>query len=578
MTVDAASPDEIAESSLSVSATVGPTCFVAMPIKSSGSAEHRHYEAIFETIRDSIVASGFDCLRADKDLGVGNISRRIVQRLVSAEIVIADLTDLNPNVFYELGVRHAMRRLGTILLMDKSKSESVPFDVNQYEVIFYEGDIAGIRELVRKVNDAVRKVSASGAADSDSPVHDWYPELPPNVIEFGQSNTDESLRKELLELREQIDQYRSRYPDASGESMSSTSDGLEMIRALRRAAASRELPVDLIAVARETAQQNDLSGFFGAVEDFFASPYSPISSQFVQLAGVAQALGQNAAERLIIDEACQRFPMDQALQRMRILKLSRSDIDAERNVAKAELAAQIGFDLDALEFIDLSKVEGRESELGHLVEILHTEESDELGLRLLTEVVEVAPSRKLQRNIARSLGWLGRLDEAKRAYTAVVGAPIPDQESLRWFGNFLHNNGHHVDAAEFFLLEAFFDLDDPNGFVNFGAELTFEMYEPYALKDADRAEVGGFRALPPGVGTDLAAAAIAMGFSCPYVPEDAQETAQRANQRAGGLPTTVDPRVISKDDRIVWLRETYPLFSSELSRDTPLAKRLSASE
>jgi hypothetical protein len=65
-------------------------------------------------------------IRADFVTQTGSITRDLLSRLYRSDAVLADLTDLNPNVFYELGVRHALRA-GTILIA--LKGTKPPFDV-----------------------------------------------------------------------------------------------------------------------------------------------------------------------------------------------------------------------------------------------------------------------------------------------------------------------------------------------------------------------------------------------------------------------------------------------------------------
>src|ERR1043166_10028507 len=96
------------------------TCFVAMPIKRDGTEEYAHFMAIYDQgIKPVVAKSGYQIVRADEVQKTGAITRDVVQWLATADLVIVDLTDLNPNVFYELGVRHALRANGTIMIIDE---------------------------------------------------------------------------------------------------------------------------------------------------------------------------------------------------------------------------------------------------------------------------------------------------------------------------------------------------------------------------------------------------------------------------------------------------------------------------
>lgn len=86
-----------------------------------------------------------DVTRADDVAMPGTITSDILTRLMHSEIVVADLTYPNPNVFYELGLRHACRT-GTILIRDKT-GPALPFDLSHQRYIEYENTPSGLKEL-----------------------------------------------------------------------------------------------------------------------------------------------------------------------------------------------------------------------------------------------------------------------------------------------------------------------------------------------------------------------------------------------------------------------------------------------
>ncbi|MBN1697972.1 MAG: DUF4071 domain-containing protein [Spirochaetales bacterium] len=99
--------------------------FVAMPF---GMKEGINFDTIYDQyIEPAIESAGYEVFRADKELRAGEIRADMFQELLLADLVIADLTIDNPNVWYELGVRHALRARGIILI--QSTRESQPFDI-----------------------------------------------------------------------------------------------------------------------------------------------------------------------------------------------------------------------------------------------------------------------------------------------------------------------------------------------------------------------------------------------------------------------------------------------------------------
>jgi ActR/RegA family two-component response regulator len=119
------------------------TCFVIMPFSDTNSCTKKQWTEIFETMIKSTVEE-FDyykCFRAS--LEIGNIIKDILINLNRSDVVIADLTDRNSNVFYELGVRHALRD-ATILITQNI--EHVPFDLRHYALVLYDWTTRSGRE------------------------------------------------------------------------------------------------------------------------------------------------------------------------------------------------------------------------------------------------------------------------------------------------------------------------------------------------------------------------------------------------------------------------------------------------
>ena len=94
---------------------------------------------------------GYDVTRSDKIDEAGIVTNQIVDRLLNDDVVIADLTDHNPNVFYELAIRHAVRR-PVVLITDHAWPP--PFDLNQARVIEFDTyDVNCHDEVRRKITE-----------------------------------------------------------------------------------------------------------------------------------------------------------------------------------------------------------------------------------------------------------------------------------------------------------------------------------------------------------------------------------------------------------------------------------------
>jgi len=102
-------------------------CFVIAPIGEAESNTRKRSDQILKhVISPAVEACGYKATRADQISEPGMITSQVIQRIVDDPLVIADLTERNPNVFYELAIRHVIRKP---LVQIIKKGEQIPFDV-----------------------------------------------------------------------------------------------------------------------------------------------------------------------------------------------------------------------------------------------------------------------------------------------------------------------------------------------------------------------------------------------------------------------------------------------------------------
>jgi tetratricopeptide (TPR) repeat protein len=107
--------------------------FVAMPF---GTKEEIDFNRVYgDYIKPALESAGFEVFRADKEMRAGNIRTDMFQELLVADLVVADLSIDNPNVWYELGVRHALRARGVIQI--QCRRDYMPFDVSVDRMLGY---------------------------------------------------------------------------------------------------------------------------------------------------------------------------------------------------------------------------------------------------------------------------------------------------------------------------------------------------------------------------------------------------------------------------------------------------------
>lgn len=160
-----------------------PLCFVLMPFGKRPAVDGRlvDFDAVYDQlIKPAVVAAGLEALRDGEEMTGGVIHKPMYERLILCEYAVADLTTANTNVFYELGLRHAIRPASTVLLFTQGLGQ-LPFDVAPLRAVPYQLGADGkpsangsdLDMLTAKLRDARKMMT-------DSPVFqlvEGFPEI-----------------------------------------------------------------------------------------------------------------------------------------------------------------------------------------------------------------------------------------------------------------------------------------------------------------------------------------------------------------------------------------------------------------
>lgn len=160
-----------------------PFCFVLMPFgrKPGAGGVVVDFDAVYQQlIAPAIKEAGFEPIRADEEQTGGLIHKPMYERLILCEYAVADLTTANANVFYELGLRHAVRPAATVLLF-AAGAGMLPFDVAPLRAIPYQLDPdGGPADPVMTRQSLVDRLREARQGATDSPVFqlvDGFPDI-----------------------------------------------------------------------------------------------------------------------------------------------------------------------------------------------------------------------------------------------------------------------------------------------------------------------------------------------------------------------------------------------------------------
>ena len=151
------------------------TCFVIMPYghKADQNGKVIDFDEVYDhLIEPAVTGVGIsDCWRSDKKERPGSIHDEMLNDIYTADLAIVDISALNPNVFYELGVRHAL--VGGVTVLVKEAGTVIPFNIQGARVIEYKATASGFAAARPRIEEFIR--NGFGSTRPDSPVHKAVP-------------------------------------------------------------------------------------------------------------------------------------------------------------------------------------------------------------------------------------------------------------------------------------------------------------------------------------------------------------------------------------------------------------------
>ncbi len=191
-----------------------PLCFVLMPFgqKLDAAGVTINFDAMYtDVIAPAIAEAGMEPLRADEERIDGIIHKSMFERLLLCTFAVADLTTANANVFYELGIRHAVRPGSTVLLY--AGTSRLPFDVAPLRAMRYTIAADGTpdkpevvrTQLVERLGETYHRVRTTNTV-VDSPIFTLIKDFPAVVehIDPAQIESFQQRVQSVSEIKEQL--------------------------------------------------------------------------------------------------------------------------------------------------------------------------------------------------------------------------------------------------------------------------------------------------------------------------------------------------------------------------------------
>lgn len=150
---------------------IAPRCFLICPLgEFESTTRNRTDKLLKHVVGPAAERAGFTMYRADHIEEPGDVLSQVVGGIFSCGVVVADLTDHNPNVFYELGYAHALQR-PTILLLQRGQKP--PFDLGKQRYIQYDlSDPDSVADSVQRIGKQFQACASGTSRDFRTPMEE----------------------------------------------------------------------------------------------------------------------------------------------------------------------------------------------------------------------------------------------------------------------------------------------------------------------------------------------------------------------------------------------------------------------
>jgi len=167
-------------------------CFVVSPIGEEGSDTRNNADKLFKYIIKPVCDEcDFEAIRVDKLNDANSITQTIIDHLENSELVIADISEHNPNVFFEMGYRTRTKKP---IIHLKGKGENLPFDVTTIRTLEYDlTDLDSVEEVKNRLTKTIESFNYSENTETsvaEEPTESASPAIMPVLYQILDSISD----------------------------------------------------------------------------------------------------------------------------------------------------------------------------------------------------------------------------------------------------------------------------------------------------------------------------------------------------------------------------------------------------
>lgn len=446
-----------------------------MPYGGNDEVKRKHFTGVYQSIIvPAVRMAGYEPKRSDLAGEPGNITHDIIRDLAESDLVIADLTAASANVFFELGIRHAFRKSGTVHIVDAA--HSLPFDIRQYRAVEYTTDLSEIPDVVNSIAEAIKK-RENQPERPDNPVHDALPQLPFDILQ----TSDSAIQQQLKILQQTLEDLRK-----ENESLTTK---LRQIDPTLEVGNETEIDVDALldhadSVMKSTGQyallrlqqamkEGGSDAFSKELRQVLKTPYLD-ENDFAEIVIFCKKAGLNEHRRAVLEIVRRQYPHSEQmfLELIDALDDSPNISDKERGRLMLEESLGIQHKNGLPRLSEKSVALPTQTSLGLLFNFYSKSQKHDWILSIIDSLpISLQKNSIVLRNKARSLAKLLRLDEAQEVYEELIQLDPSDDQSLLWYSNFLSDQGKFEEAYELAERSVIADPDDANLYINLAIDI-----------------------------------------------------------------------------------------------------------